>query len=154
MNERLPQVIANGEKTMSANQAAAITARLDRLPSSPYLWRLLVLLSLGAFFEIYDLFFTAYVTPGLIRSGIFNGDNKGLFGLSDQASFASVTFAGLFFGTILLGSVADRYGRRVIFTYALLFYAAATAVMATQDTRFGVLLWRFIAGVGVGVELV
>ena len=139
---------------MSANQAAAITARLDRLPSSPYLWRLLVLLSLGAFFEIYDLFFTAYVSPGLIRSGIFSGDNKGLFGLTDQASFASVTFAGLFFATILFASVADRYGRRAIFTYALLFYAAATAVMAMQDTRSGVLLWRFIAGLGVGVELV
>jgi putative MFS transporter len=143
-----------GEKTMSSTQAAAITARLDRLPSSPYLWRLLVLLSLGAFFEIYDLFFTAYVSPGLIRSGIFSGTNAGLFGLSDQASFASVTFAGLFVGTIVFGSVADKYGRRAIFTYALLWYALATGVMATQDTRFGVLLWRFIAGVGVGVELV
>jgi putative MFS transporter len=44
---------------MSLAQAASVTARLDRLPSSPYLWRLLVLLSLGGFFEIYDLFLTA-----------------------------------------------------------------------------------------------
>jgi MFS transporter, putative metabolite:H+ symporter len=140
---------------MSSSQAAAaITARLDRLPSSPYLWRLLVLLSLGAFFEIYDLFFTAYVSPGLIRSGIFSATEKGLFGLPDQAAFASATFAGLFLGTIVFAQVADKYGRRAIFTYALLWYALATAIMAFQDTRFGILSWRFIAGVGVGVELV
>ena len=140
---------------MSSSQTgAAITARLDRLPSSPYLWRLLVLLSLGAFFEIYDLFFTAYVSPGLIRSGIFSATEKGLFGLPDQAAFASATFAGLFFATIIFAQVADKYGRRAIFTYALLWYALATAIMAFQDTRFGVLLWRFIAGLGVGVELV
>ncbi|MGA8660141.1 MAG: MFS transporter [Chthoniobacterales bacterium] len=139
---------------MSLAQAAAVTARLDRLPSSPYLWRLLVLLSLGGFFEIYDLFLTAYVTPGLIRDKIFLESNQGLFGLTDQATFAAAMFAGLFVGTILFGWVADRYGRRTIFTFALLWYAAATAIMAFQRTRLGVNLWRFVTGVGVGVELI
>ena len=139
---------------MSLAQAASVTARLDRLPSSPYLWRLLVLLSLGGFFEIYDLFLTAYVTPGLIRDKIFLESNQGLFGLTDQATFAAAMFAGLFVGTILFGWVADRYGRRNIFTFALLWYAAATAIMAFQMTRLGVNLWRFVTGVGVGVELI
>jgi MFS transporter, putative metabolite:H+ symporter len=139
---------------MPTSPAAAITARLDRLPSSPYLWRLLVLLSLGGFFEIYDLFLTAYVTPGLVREGIFKEAEKGLFGLSDQATFASVMFGGLFIGTIVFGWVADRFGRRAIFTFSLLWYAAATLIMAFQTTRTGVNLWRFIAGIGVGVELV
>ena len=129
---------------MSLAQAATVTARLDRLPSSPYLWRLLVLLSLGGFFEVYDLFLTAYVTPGLIRDNIFLESNKGLFGLTDQATFAAAMFAGLFVGTILFGWVADKYGRRNIFTFALLWYAAATAIMAFQSTRLGVNLWRFV----------
>jgi MFS transporter, putative metabolite:H+ symporter len=139
---------------MSLAQAASVTARLDRLPSSPYLWRLLVLLSLGGFFEVYDLFLTAYVTPGLIRDNIFLESNKGLFGLTDQATFAAAMFAGLFVGTILFGWVADKYGRRNIFTFALLWYAAATAIMAFQSTRLGVNLWRFVTGVGVGVEFI
>jgi putative MFS transporter len=139
---------------MAAPQAATIVARLDRLPSAPYLWRLVALLSIGGFFEIYDLILTGYVTPGLVRSGIFSPNEKGLFGLTDQASFASVTFAGLFVGTIALAFIADRFGRRSIFTFALVWYAIATAIMATQETRFGVFFWRFIAGVGVGVELV
>jgi MFS transporter, putative metabolite:H+ symporter len=99
---------------MSLAQAASVTARLDRLSSSPYLWRLLVLLSLGGFFEVYDLFLTAYVTPGLIRDNIFLESNKGLFGLTDQATFAAAMFAGLFVGTILFGWVADKYGRRML----------------------------------------
>ncbi len=131
-----------------------VAGRLDRLPSSRYLWMLVVRLSLGAFFEIYDLLMTAYVSPLMIAAGIFSEGHRAAFGLSDQAAFASVTFAGLFAGTMAFGSVADRFGRRVVFTYALLWYAAATLVMAWQDTAAGIFTWRFIAGVGLGVEMI
>jgi putative MFS transporter len=36
----------------------------------------------------------------------------------------------------------------------MLAYCAATLVMAFQTTGFGVCLWRMIAGIGIGVELV
>lgn len=136
------------------HQAAALTARLDRLPASRTIWWLVWLLSLGAFFEMYELFQTAYVSPGLIRSGVFSGSARGLFGLSDQATFAAATFAGLFLGTILFGSVSDGLGRRSVFTASLLWYTAATVVMACQSTAVGVDLWRFVAGVGLGVQMV
>src|SRR5581483_4148970 len=138
---------------MSSQQAAEITARLDRLPLTRHVWWLVVLLSLGGWFELYDLLMTAYVSPGLIKAGIFSAKD-GLFGLPDQAAFASVTFAGLFVGTIVFAQVADHYGRRAIFTFSLVWYAVATTIMALQSTRFGVDLWRFIAAVGIGVELV
>ena len=66
----------------------------------------------------------------------------------------AATFAGLFVGTFFLGFLADRFGRRSIFTYALLGYTAATVVMACQTTSGGLLLWRFIAGIGIGVEII
>jgi putative MFS transporter len=138
---------------MSSQHASVITARLDRLPLSRHIWVLVVLLSLGGWFELYDLLMTAYVSPALIDAKIFAAKD-GLFGLPDQAAFASVTFAGLFVGTIAFAQVADRFGRRAIFTFSLVWYAIATAVMATQSTRLGIDLWRFIAGIGVGVELV
>ena len=137
-----------------AHGAASITARLDRLPATRTVWRLVVLLSIGGCFELYDLLMTAYVSPGLIRAGIFQGGSKGFLGLSDQAAFASITFAGLFVATIGLGHIADRFGRRVIFTWSLLWYSAATLVMASRSTAVGVDLWRFIAALGIGVELV
>jgi putative MFS transporter len=77
-----------------------------------------------------------------------------LFGLPDQAAFASVTFAGLFVGTIGFGYVADTFGRRKIFTWALLWYSLMTVIMACQSSVIAIDIWRFIAGVGIGVELV
>jgi len=112
------------------------------------------LLSLGGCFEFYDLFLMTYIGPGLIRSGIFSSAYVSFFGASGLASFISATFAGLFIGTLAFGFMADRFGRRAIFTYSLLWYTAASAVMAFQSTAAAILIWRVIAGVGIGVELV
>jgi len=139
---------------MATPAADLIGARIDRLPVTRSVWRLVTLLSLGGIFEFYDLFMTGYVAPGLARSGILTPTTQAFFGFTGIASFVAATFAGLFVGTIGFGFVADRFGRRAIFTYALLWYSVATAVMAFQTTAGGVNLWRFIAGIGVGVELV
>lgn len=139
---------------MSTLDASNVTARLDRLPAGLEVWRLIVLISLGACFEIYDLLQTAYLTPGLIGDGVFRDAAHGIFGLTDQTMFVSVTFAGLFVGTILFAPVADRYGRRTIFTLSLLWYTAASVGMGLQSTALGIHLWRFIGGIGIGVEIV
>jgi putative MFS transporter len=137
---------------MSTATAASITARLDRLPATRQVWMMVVLLSLGGFFEFYDLFFTGYVVPGLVREGLLNTISVGLF--TGPAVFPAATFAGLFIGTLVFGFVADKYGRRSVFTFSLLWYCIATVVMAFQNTGVGVVLWRLIASVGIGVELV
>src|SRR5579883_253272 len=131
-----------------------VGVRLDRLPATRSVWSLVVFLSLGGFFEYYDLFFTAYIAPGLVRSHILTATTPGLFGTSGIASFVAAMFSGLFVGTALFSFVADKLGRKAVFTYSLLWYTAATAVMAFQNHVFGLNLWRFIAGIGVGVELV
>jgi len=136
------------------SEAALISARLDRLPTTRYIWTLLLLISLGGCFEFYDLFVTAYIGPGLVRSGLFSATSASFFGLNGLASFVSATFAGLFIGTIAFGFAADRFGRQAVFTYSLLWYTAGSIVMAFQFTTLGVLVWRFITGIGIGIELV
>jgi putative MFS transporter len=138
----------------TADAAVSIAARLDRLPATRSIWRLVALLSLGGFFEYYDLIFTGYIAPGLVRSGILTASTRGLFGATGVASFVAAMFSGLFVGTALFGFAADRFGRRVIFTYSLLWYTVASVAMAFQNDVFGLNLWRFLSGVGVGVELV
>ena len=133
---------------------AEISRRLESLPTSSYLWRLVILLSLGGWFEVYDLFFTGYIAPGLNRSGLLTTTTQAFFGFSGIGAFVAATFAGLFAGTFFLGFLADRFGRRTIFTYALLGYSAASVIMACQTTSGGLLLWRFIAGIGIGVEII
>lgn len=117
-------------------------------------WSHVALISLGGFFEFYDIFFTGYIAPGLVRSGILTPTTHGLFGTTGIASFVAAMFSGLFIGTALVSFVADRFGRRTIFTYSLLWYTAASVIMAFQHDVFGLNLWRFLSGIGVGVELV
>ena len=147
--------IDSGLDLAAAGGAAdEISRRLENLPASSYVWRLVILLSLGGCFEIYDLFLTGYIAPGLNKSGLLTTTTQAFFGFSGIGAFVAATFAGLFVGTFFLGFLADRFGRRAIFTCALLGYSAASVAMACQTTSGGVLLWRFIAGIGIGVEVI
>src|SRR5258707_457462 len=131
---------------------SSIAARLERLPATRGFWRRVTLLSLGGFFEFYDMFLTAYVAPGLVRAGILAHSAGGLFG--GVAGFVASFFLGLFAGTAVFGFVADRLGRRAIFTFSLLWYAVCAVIMAFQRDAFWLDFWRFMGGVGIGVELV
>ena len=137
-----------------ADSAAGISARMDRLPTTRHLWVLVLLLSLGGWFEIYDLIFTGYIAPGLAKSGLLATTTETFFGLKGIAGFIAATFAGLFVGTFFLGFLPDRYGRKLIFTFALLWYSVGSFAMAFQNTPQGIILWRFITGIGVGIEIV
>ncbi len=147
-------VAAPGSAAPRPIDAGSISARLDRLPATRSIWKLVVLLSLGFFFELYDLLYTGYVAPGIIKSGLLTATTRGLFGTTGIASFIAALFAGLFIGTIACGFLADRFGRRAIFTYSLLWYTVANVVMAFQESATGLNFWRFMAGLGIGVELV
>jgi len=124
------------------------------LPQTFTVWKLIILLSLGFFFELYDLLFTGNIAPGLVKSGILKPTTPGLFGSTGVASFVAALFAGLFIGAMACGFLADKYGRRAIFTYSLLWYTATNVLMAFQSSAFGLNLWRFLSGIGIGVELV
>jgi putative MFS transporter len=145
---------------MATATAAELAARLDRLPMTRHIWVLVTLISLGDAFEFYDLFLTAYIAPGLLKAGYFTTESLGPFavlapyGVAGVGTFVFAMFAGLFVGAIFLGHFADRYGRRTVFTFSLIWYSITTAIMAFQTSGFAVDLWRFIAGIGIGIELV
>ena len=139
---------------MSPETAALVAGRLERLPATQGFWRRISLLSLGGFFEFYDLFMAAYIQPGLVRAGILTTTTPGLFSIGGFAGFVAFFFLGLFVGTALFGFVADRLGRRIIFTGSLLWYAATSLVMAFQQDALHLDICRFLCGIGVGVELV
>lgn len=134
--------------------ALQVAARLDRLPYSRTAKHFVFLISIGAIFELYDLFMTAYIAPGLVKSGLFATGSLHFFGLSGVGFFVFCTFAGMFVGTIFFGFIADRAGRRAIFTVSLVWYSLATLVMAFQHTAGGIDLFRFIASIGLGLEQV
>ncbi len=135
-------------------KAAELAARLDRLPLTRSLWRLVLLISLGGAFEFYDLFMTAYIAPGLVAGGLFKAHGADFFAPDGIGFFVFCTFAGMWLGSVGFGFIADRMGRRSIFTFSLLWYSLATAAMAFQANAVTIDIWRFIAAIGVGLEQV
>ncbi|HXZ09745.1 MAG TPA: MFS transporter, partial [Paraburkholderia sp.] len=67
--------------------ARQISARLDRLPPSAPVWLLIAALAMGGWFEIYDMFLTAYIAPGLVKAGIFTKTTASLFDLGGLGAF-------------------------------------------------------------------
>jgi MFS transporter, putative metabolite:H+ symporter len=145
---------------MTLATPSEIAARLDRLPSSRTLWTIILLISLGSVFEFYDLFFAAYVAPGMLQTGMFTSQSLGFFAslkliqIAGFGTFVFSTFAGLWFGVVLLGHAADHFGRKTVFTWALIWYVTSTTIMAFQQTGQWLNIWRFVAGIGFGVQLV
>ena len=88
-----------------------IVARLERLPPSGAVWRLVALISLGGAFEFYDLMMTAYISPVLAKAGVFQ--KHGLFGLPDQASFVAATFLGLLLIPVFYVAVRRMLGDKL-----------------------------------------
>ena len=65
-------------ESASAPSAGEISARIDRLPATRTIWTAILLSSFGMFFELYDLLFSGYIAPSLVKSGLL-GRTPGLF---------------------------------------------------------------------------
>lgn len=139
---------------------ARIGARLDRLGSSVTIWVLVLALSFGGFFDAYLLSSGPVIIPGLVESGLLVSGSRHadtlaeLFNLHTPAGFFAITYAGLWVAAFFFGFVADRFGRRTVFTIGLLWFSIAGAFMALQQTANGLILWRFLLAIGAGIEVI
>src|SRR5206468_1007772 len=125
--------------------AETFVARLDRVPLNSFHWRLLILSGLGWMFDAMDVLMLSFLlTP--IR-GEFKLDPAG------GGLVASATFVGMFIGAAAAGRLADRYGRRAVFTATLVIFSIGSLLSALAPTFETLLAARIIAGLGLGGEL-
>src|SRR3954447_11924825 len=66
----------------------------------------------------------------------------------------SAALAGSLVGSLVLGRLSDRIGRRTIFQFSILWYAIFTACTALSWGPWSVMTFRFLAGLGLGGMLV
>ncbi|UXY32127.1 MFS transporter [Streptomyces sp. HUAS TT20] len=122
-----------------------VAARLDRLPTTALHKRFVAIMALGNFFEIYELFLAGVLATTL----------KTTFSLAgfDLSLVLASTFVGAFLGAVVIGRLADRIGRRGAYMLTLTTYSAATLVCAFAPNLWSLVLFRFVAGIGLGGEL-
>jgi putative MFS transporter len=79
-----------------------------------------------------------------------------LWGLSGSYAgwIAASALGGSLFGSVVLGRLADRIGRRRIFQASILWYAVFTALTALAWGPGSLSAFRFLAGIGLGGMLV
>src|SRR2546425_3672688 len=123
-----------------------VAGRLERLPLSKFHRRFITLISLGAWFDFYDIFMVAYLGASLHASKFFN--------IQELSLFISAGFVGMFAGTILFGMGSDYMGRRGAFIFMLLIYSLFTLMGAFAPSAGWLIVSRALAGVGIGAEIV
>lgn len=112
-------------------------AKLNRLHYVVLLWCALVIV-----FDGYDLAVAGIALPSIMKTMGVNPAQVGFM--------VSSAFFGIMFGNIVIGTVADRIGRRWAIAISLTTFSVFTAAagIASSPMAFG--LARFIAGVGIG----
>ena len=123
-----------------------IAERIERLPLGRFHRRFIALVSLGNFFDLYDIFIVAYIGAALQHSGFLT--------LRQFTFFVAAGFLGMFVGTVVFGMGSDRMGRRSAFILLLLIYSVFTFADAFAPTAGWLIALRFFAGVGIGAEIV
>jgi MFS family permease len=126
--------------------ATRIPARLDRLPWTPFHWR--VVFALGA----------TWILDGLEVT--FKGAVSGVLQLPETLHFSpaqigllgSAYLSGAVLGALLFGWLTDRYGRKRLFFITLSVYLAGVALSAFSWNLESFFVFRLVTGCGIGGE--
>jgi AAHS family 4-hydroxybenzoate transporter-like MFS transporter len=131
-----------GVELMSVSSSVNVTELIGRYPLGPFQIRIIVLCSLVALLEGFDVLAMGAAAPAMA---------KPLHIAPNQIGFLfSAALFGLMLGAFGLGPIADRYGRRCVLIGATAAFGVFTLCTAIAGTLQQVLLFRFFAGVGLG----
>jgi putative MFS transporter len=120
-------------------------ARLDRLPITRWHWTLIVVVGLGTFFDLYEIFLGGVL-------GAVLTEQWGL-GTNGKALVISSAFIGMFVGAIGLGVAADKFGRRRMFLINLGLYSLFSLLTAFAPNLEVFVVLRILGGLALGAEL-
>ena len=123
-----------------------VPARLDRLPWSPFHWR--VVLALGITWALDGL----EVTFKGAVSGVLQLPTTLNFSPAQIGMLGSAYLAGAVLGALGFGRLADRYGRKRLFFVTLAVYLAGVGLSAFSWDLASFCVFRFLTGCGIGGE--
>jgi putative MFS transporter len=122
-----------------------ITNRIDRLPSTPMLKKILFLTGIGWMFDAMD---QGMVSGVMAAIGADWGLTTGQIGWLGSAGML-----GMILGAALSGMAADKWGRRTVVMWTLIIYGIASGLSGFSVNYTMLLILRFCTGFGLGGEL-
>lgn len=122
-----------------------VLERLEALPLGRFHYKLLLVTGLGWLFDSMDTGLIAFILPVLAKEWGLAAGQMGLIG--------SIGLIGMALGAVVSGTIADRIGRKKVFTITVLLYSIASAFCALSWNYQSLLVFRFLVGFGLGGEL-
>ncbi|WP_031079844.1 MFS transporter [Streptomyces sp. NRRL WC-3549] len=135
------------QTTTAVSEAAApasIGVRLDRMPITPMHRRLTAVIGIGLLFDTFENSLSGTIAKVL--------QNDFAFGATSLKLVLASVFVGQFVGSLVLGRIADRFGRRRAFLINLAIYSGFSLLGAFSPNAGWLIVTRFLAGVGIGAE--
>jgi putative MFS transporter len=124
---------------------AELIARLERLPITPRLMLLRVIVGIATFFDAYTVLAIAFAMPQLVSEWKLTSTEVGMI--------ISAGYVGQLFGAVLFGSLAEKIGRlKTLFITIVLFVSMDMAWLFAWSAA-SMMVFRFLQGVGTGGEV-
>jgi len=123
----------------------SIAARIESLPSSQWNQRIAVLLGAATFFDAFDALTVAFIMPSILLEWHLSTINA--------AWLVSAGYAGQAVGAVVIGALAERYGRLPALVGAIVSLGVCSLICAAADNSLRLMLARFAQGIGLGGEV-
>ena len=122
-----------------------IANRIDRLPLTPMLKKILFITGLGWMFDAMDQGMVSGVMAAIGTDWQLSTGQIGLLG--------SAGMLGMILGAALSGMAADKWGRRSVVMWTLVIYGISSGLAGFSVNYPMLLILRFCTGFGLGGEL-
>jgi benzoate transport len=115
---------------------------IDDNPMSARQWIVVALMVALNALDGFDVLSSAFAAPGISREWGVPRDALGVV--------LSAELVGMGFGSVLLGGVADRLGRKPAMLFCLVVMAIGMYLASTAGGVTPLTAWRFMTGLGIG----
>jgi len=118
--------------------------RVASVPMTGMQWRIWWLAAAGKFFEGLVVFMTGVALPLMAKEFGMDAFQHGIL--------SAASLAGILVGALLLGGLADRFGRKFMFVLEMMIFIVFLALLAVSPTYGWTVTFLFGMGVALGCD--
>jgi MFS transporter, AAHS family, 4-hydroxybenzoate transporter len=133
------------DRTVAGSDGVDIPVFIDAQPIGRFLWGLVGLCALTLAFDGFDTQAIGYVAPSLVKD--WNAPKSALGPIFSAGLF------GLLIGSLVVGPLGDRVGRRSVLLGSTLWFGCGALATTTAGSLDQLFWLRFLTGLGLGGAL-